>query len=190
MADKYTIKPLKMLKEEYFQNYYVDWVNDPEVTKYLYQGTFPIEPNDASPIYYAYIDHHRNLVFSIHHTNHNMAKSEGIIGLVGIHNIDWISKVGEFRILIGKEDHWGRGLGKRFLEEMMELAFERYNFHKLWLGYNASHIRAEGAYTKSGFKHEAVLEKHHFKNGQYNDLVRMSMFREDYEAWKAQKESE
>lgn len=186
MTEKFYLRPLKMVLKDYFKDQYATWANNAEVTKYLYQGTFPVEPDDTGPVYDSYIDHSRNLVFAIYRKLELSTSSPQMVGLVGIHEIDWISGVGEFRILIGEQRHWGKGLGKTFLEEMMEQAFEKYNFHKLWLGYNAGHQRAEGAYTKSGFKKEAVLQKHHFKNGQYNDLVRMCMFRDDYWAWKAQ----
>lgn len=183
----YKLLPLKLVTSESFAKSYTEWANDEEVMKFLYQGTFPVEPAEVTPIYDAYTDHNKNLVFMILKRYPGSLREEPI-GVVGIHDIHWISGVGEFRILIGDQNSWGKGLGKRFLEEMMVLAFEKYNFHKLWLGYNGSHRRAEGAYTKSGFKHEATLKQHHYKNGQYNDIVRMAMFRDDYQAWKASQE--
>ena len=70
---------------------------------------------------------------------------------------------------------------------MNDIAFERLGLHKFWLGFNANHKRAEGAYTKAGFQRECVIKRHHYKNGVYNDIVRLCMFQEDYEKWKESK---
>lgn len=173
---QYTLHPIGSTSRDAWAARYARWVNDEEVTKFLYQGTIPISIEQCKQLY-DMLTNDKHVVFDIYDNDKNS------VGIVGIHEIYWPSKVGEFRILIGDKSHWGGGLGKACLEQMNHVAFDRLNLHKFWLGFNANHKRAEKAYATSGFQHEAILKKHHYKNGVYNDIVRMCMFREDYDAW-------
>lgn len=176
----YKLVPIGSMDRSEWAARYAKWVNNEEVTKFLYQGTIPTSRIKCEALY--------DLWTNDNHAVFNIVYNEQAIGVVGVYNIYWPSRVGEFRILIGDKYHWGKGVGKAALEVMNEVAFERLNLYKFWLGFNASHKRAEGAYSKSGFQKECVIKRHHFKNGVYNDLVRMAMWPEDYEAWKNSKQ--
>lgn len=180
--EHYELNPIGSYDRDTWSSIYTSWINDEEVTKFLYQGTIPTSVEKCKNLYDT-LTNENNVIFNIH-TNWGL----DVIGIVGIFDIYWPSRVGEFRILIGDKEYWNRGLGKLCLEEMSHIAFERLNLHKFWLGFNGNHKRAEGAYSKSGFQHECVIKSHHYKNGAYNDLVRMCMFREDYETWKRSKQ--
>jgi len=171
-----TFKPIKPNKELFIKRH-IKWSNDIEVTKYLYQGTFQSDEDDISRLYYSYTNNN-NIVYFLY-----IDGSIDPIGIVGIYDIHWPSKVGEFRILIGEKDCWGKGYGSQALEMITKIAFETYGLHKFWLGYNADHKMAEKAYSKCGFKHECVIKSHFYKNGKYSDIIRMYMLREDYEKW-------
>lgn len=176
----YTLTPIGSSDRDIWATRYAAWINDEEVTEYLYQGTVPTSIEKCKTLYDVFTNEN-NVVFNIFlHTE--------LVGIVGIFDIYWPSKVGEFRMLLGETHHWGKGLGQVCLEKMNEIAFERLGLYKFWLGFNGNHKRAKGAYAKSGFQHECVIKRHHFKNGTYNDLVRMCMFKEDYEAWKKSKQ--
>lgn len=176
----YKLVPIGSANREMWASRYKSWVNDEEVTKFLYQGTIPTNQTKCEALY--------DLWTGENHVVFDIVWNGCSIGVVGIFEIYWPSRVGEFRILIGDKHHWGNGVGKSALELMSQVAFERLNLYKFWLGFNANHKRAEGAYTKSGFQKECVIKRHHFKNGVYNDLVRMAMWPEDYEAWKNSKQ--
>ena len=178
---------------------YARWVNDPEVTKFLYQGTTTTSIEECEKLYDT-LTNSNNVVYNIMIAPKKNVKEEddkaesleysdpsigGLwVGIVGIFDIYWPSKVGEFRILIGNKTAWSRGIGKLCLNEMNRVAFDRLGLHKFWLGFNGNHKGAEKAYSKSGFQHECIIKQHHYKNGVYNDLVRMCMFRPDYEKWR------
>lgn len=174
----FEIRPIGSMDRDVWAANYARWVNDPEVTEYLYQGTIPTSIEKCKTLYDT-LTNDSHVVFNI------MSKtSEGFyqhVGIVGVFEVYWPSRVGEFRILLGDKNYWGMGIGKAALEEMKKVAFNRLGLHKFWLGFNADHKRAEGAYTKAGFQHECVLKQHHYKNGKYHDLVRLCMFKDDYD---------
>jgi diamine N-acetyltransferase len=176
--------PIISWKDSTFADLYVDWANDSEVTEHLYQGSFPISYKEALDLYDSF-KNHNNVVFYIVVHDRNSDKTVGTVGLYDIH---WPSRIGEFRVMIGRKHYWGKGIGRICLEKMMKLAFEQYNFHKFWLGFNANNKRAENSYSKSGLKHECTLKEHHYKNGVYNDIVRMYMLENDYRVWRDSKQ--
>ncbi len=178
--------PVISWDESAFADYYLNWANDEEVTEHLYQGSFPVSRQEAVDVYNSF-KNHNNIVFYMVDNNNDGTRTT--IGTVGLYDIYWPSRTGEFRIMIGNKKYWNRGIGRKCLERMMELAFERYNFHKFWLGFNANNKRAEKSYSKSGLKHECTLKDHHYKNGTYNDIVvRMYMLEDDYRAWRNSKQ--
>lgn len=180
-AGTYMLRPIAVCPRDVWASRYARWTNDPEVTKYLYQGTIPASIEKCKKLYDV-LTNDSNVVYDIINKT-PQGDIDYTVGIVGVFEIYWPSRVGEFRILLGDMSHWGKGLGRACLEEMNHLAFDTLGLHKFWLGVNNDHKRAIGAYSKSGFKEECILEKHHYKNGAYSDLLRMRMFREDYEAW-------
>jgi len=179
----YSVNPIGSMDRQIWACNYAKWINDEKVTKYLYQGTIPTSVEKCKELYDV-LTNENNIVFNIF-SNHNPKH----LGIVGVFDIYWPSRIGEFRVLIGNRKYWGQGIGSATLEMMNNIAFERLGLHKFWLGYNADHKRAEGAYSRAGFQHECILKQHHYKNGKYHDLVRLCMFREDYDKWKKSKQA-
>lgn len=180
--NEFVLEPLGGFSRDSWAVTYTRWVNDPEVTEYLYQGTIPASIEGCKKLFDTWTNEN-NVVFVI-----KDPKTSKQHGIVGVFDIYWPSRVGEFRILIGDKDAWGLGIGKHALGAMKSVAFDRLGLYKFWLGFNADHKRAERAYTKAGFQRECVLKRHHYKNGKYHDLVRLCMFEEDYQEWKKSKQ--
>jgi len=156
--------------DETFDDLYCKWANDPEVTYFLFQGTYPVVKSDAIEIRHQ----HNCVIYGIY-------CDKVLIGTCGIYDINWINRAGEFRILIGEKTHWHKGIAKYCLTYVTAMAFDRFNLHKLCLGYNAAHEAAARAYAKSAFKVEYTIKEAHYKNGRYYDLVHMSLFKRDYQ---------
>jgi RimJ/RimL family protein N-acetyltransferase len=164
--------------DESFVEAYARWTNDEEVTKFLFQGTFPTTQYDAERLFKSLTTSTNDVVFGIY------AQTK-IIGICGIHDINWVSRAGEFRVLIGETSYWGKHIGRKCLEHIIKLAFERYNLHKLWLGYNVENIGASKSYANVGMVYECTLKECHYRNGKYYDGIRMCMFSRDYKNIKA-----
>ena len=52
--------------------------------------------------------------------------------------------------------------------------------NRIWLGVNAANERAVRAYEKAGFVKEGLLRQEQFRNGRYDDVVRMAVLRDEY----------
>jgi RimJ/RimL family protein N-acetyltransferase len=161
----------------------LSWQNDKEVTKYLYRGTFPGNLEKAKE------EFHRNAKSEVDVELAIASKTnDKLIGVVGLHGIDWISRVSEFRILIGEKDHWGKGLGTEATTLMCCYGFEVLNLHKIILGLNAENERALRSYQSVGFVKEGEFREEFYRAGRYFNLIRMGLLRTEYreklKAWK------
>lgn len=74
----------------------------------------------------------------------------------------------------------GRGLGRQILEELIRIAFEELNAHRLWLDVLEHNARARHLYESLGFVREGVLREAFYRDGKYNSLILMSLLDREY----------
>lgn len=80
----------------------------------------------------------------------------------------------------------GQGFGKAALEAIKTLAFEKWQFNRLWLDVIDHNLRAQGLYKAVGFQREGVLREAYLKDGQYLTIVIMSILRSEYLSGKSE----
>jgi RimJ/RimL family protein N-acetyltransferase len=107
-------------------------------------------------------------------------RTDAHIGITGIHSINWIARSGEFRILIGEKEYWGKGYGTETTQLMVAYGFEILNLRKVWLGINSEHAAGIRAYEKAGFVREGDLRDEIYRNSRYYNVVRMSILKNEY----------
>ena len=84
--------------------------------------------------------------------------------------------------LIGEPRVWDKGFGTEATALTVSYGFEVVNLESIQLGVNADNSRAVRAYEKVGFVHEGCRRKFIYRNRRYDDLVVMSIIREEYES--------
>ena len=106
------------------------------------------------------------------------------IGHVGLYKIDNRVRKAEFAIVIGDKNSWGKGLGRKVTQAVVDWGFEQLNLHKVSLSVLAFNKRAIELYRSMGFRKEGALRDEQFRTGRYHDLVLMSLLDSE---WRAQK---
>ena len=107
-------------------------------------------------------------------------KTNEVIGTISIVDLDTRSRKAEMgRILIGDKKYRGQGLMKSAIELVKEYAFKNLNLRKLYCTVFEKNLPAQKTYTSCGFKQEAVLKEHIYKNGKYENVLIFSLFREN-----------
>ncbi|WP_430475985.1 GNAT family N-acetyltransferase [Thalassospira lucentensis] len=152
------------------------WMENPEATRYMETGWRPIPDKELEAAYDSFTNSSENVVFVI-----DDKVSGESVGFCGIYLIQWICRRGEFRILIGKTDALGKGLGTAALKEVVGYAFDKLNLETLYLGVNTENTRAVCSYEKVGFQKEGVRRQIIYRNGRYYDAYMMSLLRSEYE---------
>jgi RimJ/RimL family protein N-acetyltransferase len=154
---------------------FFDWANDKEVTRYLFMGIFP---NNIANLE-EWFDEARKSDKEINLMIVDK-KTDKEIGFCGFHEIRWLHRSAEYRVFICEKEYWDKGYGREVAKLMLRYGFELLNFNKIYLGVNASHVRAVNSYLQSGFVKEGVLREEIYRNSRYHDAVRMSILRREY----------
>ena len=107
-------------------------------------------------------------------------KENKILGLVSLTNIDRINQSAVLHIMIGDEEHRGKGLGTFAVSEIIEHAFYNMNLRRIELSVLKDNIRAQALYKKVGFRTEGEKQEAIFKNGKFVNLYSMALLKSEY----------
>lgn len=108
-------------------------------------------------------------------------KSNIILGLVILTDIDQLNQSAEFHIMIGDEANQGKGIGTFAVKEILRHAFYNLNLQRIELTVLEANVRAKHLYENCGFKYEGRKRKSNYKNGKFVDMLMYSILREEYE---------
>ena len=76
--------------------------------------------------------------------------------------------------IVVHDDYQDKGLGTLLTQHMIDIAREK-GLKKVYLDVFTNNERAIHVYKKCGFKIEGLLEKEHYKDGEYGDDYRMAI---------------
>jgi RimJ/RimL family protein N-acetyltransferase len=103
------------------------------------------------------------------------------VGNCSFIGIDWQNRLAEIGIHIGEKDYWNQGFGTKAMDLMLKHGFENLNLHRLWLQVYESNQRAIRAYEKAGFIREGKLREAQHLEGEYVDVIIMSVLRSEWQ---------
>jgi len=101
-SERLEFRPIK--EEDY--PLITSWMNDGEVTKYMFTGQKPVNIKQTAMILEEEICSGKNLVLMVVDK-----ESKRALGTTGLYEIHPTARKAEFRILIGEKDFWGKGIG-------------------------------------------------------------------------------
>jgi RimJ/RimL family protein N-acetyltransferase len=154
------------------------WCNDPQITRYLSgRHTKPIPWEQSAE------ELDRFLRGDAGGVNLVVAQKEGgrYMGQVSLFMIDHQARKAELAIVLGPESV-GQGYGSEAMRLLVAFGFDQINLNRIYLTVNAQNARAIRLYERSGFVREGVLRQDRYYNGQYEDVLMMSILREEYYA--------
>ena len=137
------------------------WFEEPYTTREKVEAVYHDRNQDGS---------HR--LFVLYHYNEK-------VGFIGILQIDSRHQHAEFAIMIAPE-HQGKGYATNATRLAIDYAFKQLPLHKLYLYVDKENKAAEHIYKKIGFQVEGELRDHYFVQGEYHDVLFMSLLRKEY----------
>ena len=164
------------VKKEYIESY-LKCFNDPEITRYLsmFRPFTRMMEED-------WIENLKNrddtIVFAIILPDENNV--EKLIGNCGLHAIDWKNRVAEVGITIGEKEYQSKGYGTEAMEILLEYGFKTVNLNRIQLRVYEFNSRAINSYNKIGFVNEGRMRQAIFINGEYHDVIFMSILQEEW----------
>ena len=157
---------------------YVVWLNDPEVTQFMAAeaGNYTLE---------------REREWLARISDPECRERHWAIELDGRHigncalMPDAAGQTAGFGIMIGNKRAWNKGYGTAALREVLRIGFQEMGLHRIHLEAFSGNARGIRCYQKCGFRHEGVARKARLKRGEWVNVVRMAMLREEWEACRA-----
>lgn len=156
-------------------NAYARWLDDSKVTHFLEMGLRPVRGKERDQFLQLANETDDAIVLGI-----DDLKTGTIVGTCGLYLIQWACRRAQFNILIGDRSVWDKGFGSEATRLCISYAFDTLNLNSVQLGVNADNKRAVHAYENVGFVHEGCRRQFIYRNGQYSDMIVMSLLREEY----------
>ncbi|WP_258206773.1 GNAT family N-acetyltransferase [Paenibacillus radicibacter] len=103
-----------------------------------------------------------------------------LIGEVVLNEMDTINRSANIRIGIQGTAHRGKGYGTEAMRLMIGYGFEKLGLHRIHLGVFVFNPRAIHVYEKLGFKREGVERDVLYLDGEYQDMIKMSILEDEY----------
>lgn len=103
-----------------------------------------------------------------------------LIGHAGISSLSKTNNSGEYFILIGDRNSWGKGYGTEVTKLVVGYGFKVLKLHRIMLTVSDVNIGAVKVYEKSGFIKEGIMRDASFRNGKYHNKIVMSILDDEW----------
>ena len=105
------------------------------------------------------------------------------IGHIGLYNIDYRVGKAEIGVAIAKS-HWGQGIGGMVYDGLTTYGFDQLRLHRVETYNLAKNNKVINIKEKLGFKLEGVLRHFQYRDGEYLDVMIMSILENDWKELK------
>ena len=102
------------------------------------------------------------------------------VGNCGFSTVNWRVRSAEVGIVIGEKSYWNQGHGTKAMRLLLRHGFKTLNLNRVFLRVFEHNPRAARSYEKAGFVHEGRMRQAHFHEGQYFDVILMSVLRSEW----------
>ncbi|RJQ72933.1 MAG: N-acetyltransferase [Desulfobacteraceae bacterium] len=154
------------------------WANDLELNAGILR-VLPVTEYDQEQWYANLCRDSSRIVFAVH-----LLETDAHIGNCGFYHIDYLHRRGELWLLIGEKSCQGKGYGQEIVKLMLSFGFDSLNLNRIFLHVREDHIPAIKLYQTIGLQNEGALREHYFLQGQYVNVLTMSILRNEYDATK------
>ena len=162
---------------------FVEWLNDPEVRRYLLIDLPISQANEEQ-----WFENMLKLPsieqpFGIE--VREMAPEGGnehwrLIGNCSFMNINWTVRSAEVGLFIGEKTCWNKGYWTEVMSLLLGLGFDTFNLNRISLRVDEANKGGIRAYEKAGFVNEGRFRQGTFQNGKYGDMLLMSVLRAEW----------
>lgn len=160
---------LKPMDTKFITESYLHWMNDMEVCKFL-ETSIPYSEVDLQDFVNQMIA--KKVLFWVITLKHDGSH----IGNIKIDPINKKHLIGEYGILMGDRNNWGKGFAREASQSVISYCFDTLNLRKITLGVIKDNIAAVKLYESLGFEVEGVYRMHGKYDGKYCDAIRMALF--------------
>lgn len=112
-------------------------------------------------------------------------KQGQFVGTIGLHEVEYGNETARIGIILFNPKTHGQGFAGQAIRLLLSYAFNELGLHKVYLNVFEANEKSRNIYRHIGFKEEGVLRAEYKLRGEYINLVRMAVLKEE---WKMKKE--
>ena len=149
------------------------WINDSYLREFL-MAHLPCTEKQEEEWFNKLGSDDKNIVLGIE------TKDGVLIGVMGIHHINWRDRVCTTGAFIGERENQGKEYGIDAKMHLLNYIFNMLNLRKVCsevIAYNEPSIKYS---LKCGYRPDGIRSKHVFRKGEYHDLIQLCLFREEW----------
>ncbi|RYU92903.1 GNAT family N-acetyltransferase [Emticicia agri] len=146
---------------------YADWINDPEVNKYLETRQTTLEQLED----FVKGQEKKDILFWAI----QLKDSNKHIGNIKIDPINDVDASGEYGILMGDKSEWKKGYAQEASERIIKFCFDEFNLSKITLGVVEENTAAVNLYKRLGFEIYQIKENSGVYEGKLCNTLRMEL---------------
>lgn len=121
-----------------------------------------------------------DIVFGI-----ELKKGTCLIGVTGLHDIDWVTRKATTGTKIGPAELRSQGYGTEAKQLLLAYAFNTLNLNRIQCNIIVYNGASRRYCEKCGYHEEGVMRQAVYKNGQYHDLLMLAVLKDDWLATQA-----
>jgi [ribosomal protein S5]-alanine N-acetyltransferase len=165
---------LKSLVPEEVGQYYADWLNDPEIVKYLESRWKSYNLSDVKNYIQTINNGDKDYLLGIFLNGNNRH-----IGNIKIGGIDPIHRFANLGLIIGEKECWGKGYGTEAISLATQIAFHQLNLNCLIAGIYSPNLSSYRAFINAGWEEAGRFKKYRFFDGHYVDQINVQICRNE-----------
>lgn len=154
---------------------YVDWLNDPEVNKYLETRWYEQTLDSVKEFVISQIENDHSYLMAIVLNADNRHIGNIKIGPINKHH-----KHADLSYFIGVKSLWGKGIATEAINLASGFAFNDLGLHRVEAGAYSLAIGSWKAMEHNGFRREAVFREQAIFNKSYIDIYRYGLLKMEY----------
>ncbi len=153
---------------------FVRWFADLEVTRFLLVR-FPFSEKQEQEWYDSVAGDRTCVHWAIF-------REERLIGVTGIHQIDWINRNAITGTILGVRDEWGKGFATEAVRLRTQFAFQELNLERLESQSFAENGGMHKALQRSGYREIGRRSHARFSEGSWHDIILFELLRDQWQA--------
>ena len=153
---------------------FVRWFADPQVTRFL-SRRYPPSLKQEEEWLERMAGSGEDIAWAV-----SLKETEALIGVTGLHRIDWRHRHGWIEISLGDRSAWGQGYATETIRLGTTYAFEELAFEKVLASVYSDNSASVRLLAKVGYRDCGLFRRSAFFAGQWHDELLAEVLREDW----------
>lgn len=167
---------LAPLHKEHVSSFY-KWIRDPEVIRYSLSAFQTMQSEQQINEWFAaVVADTASLNLGVY-----LEDTSVLIGYAGISSISKANQSGEYFILLGDKNCWGKGIGTAVTKQVVDIGFTARQLNRIMLTVSELNIGGLKAYVKAGFVLEGRMRKACLRDGLFHDKLLLSVLKSEWQ---------